>query len=208
MQDTKEDADIDLRIKDLKACVAIADGVGGNRGGDVASKLAIQLLSSRYDEVADCETLCTMLDGISESIRLSCSVVSSTRGAATTIAGLVISEKKIVVFNVGDTRIYSISSDRLALLSEDHADPVDRRMLSRYLGGAQVRARPACFELNHFEQARFLICSDGLHGYLSDEEIYVIIKKSAGLGTVHTLINEALRRGSDDNISIAICDFR
>jgi serine/threonine protein phosphatase PrpC len=144
----------------------------------------------------------------------------SCRGMATTCTSFAILDKKGFLCHVGDSRAYLLQADRLKRISKDHTLVGDmlsegiitesearshpqRNIILRALGSrGDVFPQVDAFELNAGDT--ILLCSDGLHGCVSDDEIYSALYNSQPARAGEVLMNLALERGGVDNITIVI----
>lgn len=198
--------DIELSLSETTGTVVVADGVGGGRGGRVAAGLAVSAFLGRCTEVADLEALAAVIDGVSESVRLACAQDNATRGGATTLSGIVFSRAFAFAFNVGDSRVYRIRPEGLDLVSQDHVSSFDARMLTKFLGGSGVMAVPHCQEICLRQGDRYLVCSDGLYGVVTEDRLARLARLPDGRMAVDFLVAAALEAGAPDNITVALCE--
>jgi hypothetical protein len=131
------------------------------------------------------------------------------KGMACTLTALVLRGRIAHLLHIGDTRAYRLRRDRLTCLTADHAregGAGQSRVLTRALGAeAEVRldytAQPAALH------DRFLLCSDGVHGFLTDESIAEFLReRSAPDDTARALVAAALDSGSADNCTAMVLD--
>jgi serine/threonine protein phosphatase PrpC len=189
----------------MPVAAVVADGVGGGRGGSVAAELAVTAFLNRSSEIKDVDSLTTTVDAISEGIRQACSQEASTRGAATTLAGIVFLRSGAIAFNVGDSRIYRVGKRELSLISQDHVSQSDSRMLTRFLGGNLAFSSPYCTEIPNWYGHRYLICSDGLFGSVKEAQILQLAMIVDGGHAVDALVAAAIEAGAPDNVTVALC---
>jgi protein phosphatase len=205
--------------------VAVADGLGGHAGGELASRLATELIAASFAGGS--------LDELSAAVRAANWAVwergSSTaeiEGMATTIcaAGLV-EDGGLAVVHVGDTRAYLVRDGSLERLTEDHTvaaqmvrdgeltpeeavDHPHRVVLTRALGvGPEVpldsSSRPVA------PGDRLLLCSDGLFNHVPDGELAEVLRaENPPRAAVDTLLELGLARGGEDNLSVVVADVR
>ncbi len=130
-------------------------------------------------------------------------------GMACTFTALVLRGRVVHLLHLGDTRCYRLRRDHLTCLTADHSrerGPGESRVLTRALG-AEAEAR-----LDYAAQPvalhdRFLLCSDGVHGYLTDESIAEALReRSAPDDTARALVAAALDSGSADNCTALVLD--
>jgi serine/threonine protein phosphatase PrpC len=192
---------------------AIADGIGGAKGGRVAAETAVRGFLDGFCDLPE-----TM-----EVQRAGARIVSALNGwinrmgrqdpklagMGCTLTALVLRGRVAHLLHVGDTRAYRLSGDRLTCLTTDHVrrDGSGRsHTLNRALGvEAEVRLDYATQPVALHD--RFLLCSDGLHGFLTEDRITDIMReRSAPEDTAGTLVTAALQSGSTDNCTALVLD--
>lgn len=206
--------------------VAVADGMGGHAGGEVASKIAIisvqELSSVLNDPSLDKESREDLLLNISFSIDHEISEVASAdrslQGMGTTLTALHLNGERVELLHIGDSRCYQWNGKKLTQMSYDHtvmqelldqgrltADEVvnhpQRSLLTQALIGDS-----GIDPILHIFEAKigdfFLLCSDGLSSVLSDHEITNVIKKSETSEVVNHLMSAVEEKGAPDNVTI------
>ena len=206
--------------------VAVADGMGGHAGGEVASKIAItsvrDLGKVLGDPALDAESREDLLLNISFSIDHEIAEVSNAdrtlQGMGTTLTALHLNGEKVELLHIGDSRCYQWQGKKLIQLSYDHtvmqelldqgrltAEEVinhpQRSLLTQALiGDSGIDPILHIYESKIGDQ--FLLCSDGLSSVLSDYEIATIIKKSDPSAVVDQLIDAVHDKGAPDNVTI------
>lgn len=175
------DPDLDLFL--------VADGMGGHAAGEVASQTAVDAITAKIRELLADDDLTPLRDSRGypcvgarrlliavehandEILRIAESDMK-TRGMGTTVAALHFSEGFANLCHVGDSRIYRIRDGRIEQLTQDHS--IAANVLSRALGtGPMVEASWRVEPVS--ESERFVLCTDGIHGLLSDDEILAIV---------------------------------
>lgn len=206
----------------------VCDGMGGERAGKEASNIAIgeffQRFSEGYSESLD-------EDGIRKLLISSISAANSviyTRarldfknfGMGTTCVAAFVTADTAFVANVGDSRAYLIADSGLHQITTDHnvasllyeqgkiteaemAVHPQKHMLTRAVG-VEKTVLTDTFILTYENKISLLLCSDGLSGYCSDEEIYDIISEADFDTAAESLIQLALNKGGRDNVTVAI----
>lgn len=206
---------------------AVADGMGGHEAGEVASALAVQALAEGWDAAAGPITrvdLQAFLDDADERIR---QATDAKAGTTLTGAVLVEAEERLqwLVFNIGDSRTYLHHAGRLRQLTRDHSqvqemfesgmitaeeirDHPNRNVITRALGAGDLFGGD--YTMTPVEAGqRLLICSDGLTGELTDQQISEILDAGRSpQDTVDWLIHQALREGGRDNVTVIVVDVR
>ncbi|OQY15827.1 MAG: Stp1/IreP family PP2C-type Ser/Thr phosphatase [Deltaproteobacteria bacterium] len=165
---------------------------------------------------------------LSSSIKLANRVIyemsqeyTEYKGMGTTIVILAVMPSTIIAANVGDSRIYLIRGDSMEPLSKEHSMVAEqlemgliseeeaktsplRHILTRNLGSSET-VDADVFEIEHIDNDRFLLCTDGLTDLVSDNEILNIIKNGNDPEHIcQQLISEANKRGGNDNITVSL----
>ena len=211
--------------------IAVADGMGGHAAGEVASRIAVEvlqsltptLISSEVDEDSVGDLLMHSLHSIDSEISLIAEEEIEKRGMGTTLTALLIREKFISLLHVGDSRCYRLRGNTLEQLSNDHTviqelldqgaiseseavDHPQRSMLTQALrGDGDVTPVLQMYEVKKGD--RYLLCSDGLSGVLTEKEIKVGLKKSDKEAAVKFLIDATYVNGAPDNVTVLIADI-
>jgi serine/threonine protein phosphatase PrpC len=186
---------------------AVADGMGGHVGGEIASRYAIKRLAELS---GGAEELGEWLSAINSELHQAMHASPALLGMGTTVAGLLLRQGKAGLeaawFNVGDSRVYAVREGRLVQLSVDDVLPGPRTgMITQTLGGSPffVPIAPHIGKVGLSQSARWLVCSDGLTDMLTDTEIEAMLTQ-ADEDTLRALFNRAMDAGGLDNISIIL----
>lgn len=206
---------------------AIADGMGGHRGGAVASQLAVRILASHASDLAvgDGEALAEAVAAANRAIVLAAEEDDALRGMATTCTAALVRGRVARIAHVGDSRAYLLHEGRLAQLTDDHSvvaqlvreghlSPRDaavhpgRSVIFRALGtGPDLEVDTVEVVLD--AKDRLLLCSDGLTGMLGDPEIAAILREVADTEmAVDALVARANAAGGSDNVTVVLVDVR
>ena len=192
---------------------AIADGVGGAKGGRVAAELAVRgFLDGFWDLPETMEVRragARVVSALNKWINAMGREDPELKGMACTFTALVLRGRVAHLLHIGDTRAYRLRRDRLTCLTADHAregGPGQSRVLTRALGAeAEVRLDYAAQPVALHD--RFLLCSDGVHGFLTDESLAALLReRSAPDDTARALVAAALDSGSADNCTAMVLD--
>jgi len=206
--------------------IAVADGMGGHAGGEVASAIAINTLSnlikvlesSEIDLESKDDLFVGIIDQIDLAILQSAKDDPELSGMGTTLTALNISGSNVGLLHIGDSRCYRYRDKKLEQLSVDHtvmqelldqgrltqsevANHPQRSLLTQALMG-DSGITPILINFQIKSKDRFLLCSDGLTNVLSDYEISKIIEANKDKDIANALINEVRSKGAPDNITV------
>ncbi len=229
---TNEDAGLFVRPATIeertsKGCLAIvADGMGGHAAGEVASQMAVDIVSKTYferEEAAE-ESLFFAMTKANRSIWQLAGKNEIYKGMGTTCTALVIFHTQLYLAHAGDSRAYLLKNGQLFRLSTDHTyvqNLVDqgvitpdeaekhpeRNVLTRAMG-TRARFEPDIVSIAHKfdDEDRLLICSDGLYDYLSGEEIAQMLLRAPLREAARQLVELAKQRGGHDNITVVLVE--
>jgi PPM family protein phosphatase len=204
---------------------AVADGMGGHGSGDVASRLAVEALA-RCVELRPLFTE-AVLHALEEANQVIVSRAEPPSRMGTTVAGLAGLEAaggdQLMVFNVGDSRVYRLAADRIVQLTVDHSEVQElvtagvltreqarthprRNIVTRALGSAPT-VHADHWLLPATGGDRFLICSDGLSGELPDEVILPLLAVGDPRQAAEALVAAANDAGGRDNVTAVVVDI-
>lgn len=211
----------------IRKFVVLADGMGGYQAGEVASAMALESISKAVMAgVAKAKTpddlKLLVIDAVKSantSIYQRASTAQTHRGMGTTIALAVVLEDRAVVANVGDSRIYLVTENRIEQVSEDHT-ALAEAMKTREMTGEEIKSFPykhnitrALGEENAPEvfirqvgmpnDCVLLACSDGLTDVIDDKTIHEQVRGTPDIqAAVDNLGKKAFHSGSTDNITV------
>jgi serine/threonine protein phosphatase PrpC len=192
---------------------AIADGVGGHKGGRVAAEITVRTFVDGY--YAQPETLGVIRAAVRSLEAANAWIAAQARsdpeleGMATTFSAIVLSRRNAFVLHVGDTRAYRLDVDGgLQRLTKDHV--AGRGDYAHVLRRAIGFEEAALFDQGSFALGlhdRFLLCSDGVHGVLADAILLDrLAERRSPQETSETIVRNALEAGSDDNVTALVVD--
>ncbi|VAW62072.1 Protein serine/threonine phosphatase PrpC, regulation of stationary phase [hydrothermal vent metagenome] len=215
----------------------VADGVGGHKGGALASKLTVDSIKSSVEKAvlqahsgggygSDWLTL-TLTHAVAEAntqLILEQKKQQEFNDMATTIVAMLVHDNEIVVSHLGDSRCYKIAEKKLIQITEDHTElqkllnqgKIDRQafeampmhnIISQAVG---LLSEPdiSTIKLNANTKDSYLLCSDGLTDSISNAQIQHILEKNSNLeNVVDELITCANDNGGADNISVILVKF-
>jgi protein phosphatase len=201
----------------------VADGMGGHRGGATASRLAVETVKERFltAESADIPAvLRAALGSANGRIWSEAQSNPDLRGMGTTTSALVIRDGKGWFAHVGDSRIYLVRGGEIRQLTDDHSlvasmvreglltaqeaeNHPRRNVLQRSIGVGEEVEIDVRGPLELQDRDTFILCSDGLHGVVREEEM----KHIAALPletAADEFVRRALDRGAPDNVTVIV----
>lgn len=193
--------------------VAVADGMGGQPAGEVASGLVVRHLAALGPALDSEEAVQDALYDGNEIVYAAAERDPELTGMGTTVAGVVLLADAVVVFNVGDSRVLDVTSthDASRRLSLDDSPPLapGRRttsIVTQALGGASrftpitphVRTEPLT------TGGRYLVCTDGLTDPVPEEALDQVLRSHDGGRAAFELWKSAIDAGGPDNITLAL----
>jgi serine/threonine protein phosphatase PrpC len=219
-RESNQDTVLSIGLPDDRWLLAVADGMGGLEEGELASQVALSALYKALCEGSSLE----------EAVREANTAVNREadgRVMGTTLVAAILSGRQVQIANVGDSRAYN--SDLLGLLqvTRDHTmaeeaaltgeilfhEPGDgpnrwAGALARYLGAEDDVEVDSFGPLDLLEGGWLLLCSDGLHGVMSLDEIDAfLVGQTDAEKAAEGLIEEALARKTGDNVSVALAGW-
>lgn len=212
---------------DHRGLFIVADGMGGHAAGEVASQMAVDVISADLEQLNDLESA-SALECVSTSLRHANRAVfersSAERdkmGMGSTASVLVLSDDRFIIGHLGDSRIYRLRGTEFSQLTHDHSvvqeqidaglitrDEAKRHrqsnVITRCVGmGWDVEPDVADGEVQQGDI--FLLASDGLTGMVEDWRLaQLLASKVAPARMVDAMIAEANARGGVDNITVVI----
>ena len=199
----------------------VADGMGAHAAGELASRLAVEGALHRYHkypELSAPESLEKAILETNTEVHRRGQANSDFHNMGTTASTLVLLPQGALIAHIGDSRVYRLRGDRLQQLTKDHSLvwelreqmaefgdlAVPKNVITRSLGPnptVQVDIEgPFPIELGD----TFLVCSDGLTGRVTDEELAAVLKNVGPDEAGQLLIDMANLRGGPDNITVII----
>lgn len=200
---------------------AVADGVGGQEKGEVASRTAIEAVLKGFREASRGEPLSGLLEKLVRRANTRVLDAGMNSGMATTLVACALRYDRAVVAHIGDSRCYLVRGKsatpltrdhtlanehaRLGLLSADEvAEAETRHILSRSLG-SELSVSVEVSDHQVFPGDTLLLCSDGLHGALSAEEIARVVSETADVElAARRLVALANEKDGSDNVTAQV----
>lgn len=207
----------------------VADGMGGHAGGDVASALATKQIaqsdgSPNGTPQETTETLRKAVLAANRKLRETVGDRPELAGMGTTFTGFITVDDKLALAHIGDSRLYLLRDNALQQITIDHTFVqrlVDsgkiteeeakihprRSVLMRVLGDVDSSPEVDTEVLDTRPGDVWLLCSDGLCGYVEDPDIERILRRRTSLqGAVDALIDKSLAHGAPDNVTVVLVE--
>ena len=207
--------------------IAVADGMGGHAGGEVASKVAIstlaQILPLLNNDEMDPESLEDFLLNaileVDDEIKFTAEANDRLSGMGTTLTAIALYRNKAYVLHTGDSRAYRLRGKEFTQLTKDHSvvqELIDagtiteaeaavhpqRSVLTNVLMGLG-NITPLLVQYEVKAGDKFLLCSDGLTNVISNAELH---KKMTEEDALSNLISLTYERGAPDNVTVVIAE--
>lgn len=203
--------------------LVVADGMGGHKAGDYASKYAVRVF---LEELANTklktpeEILTTIMTTVNEKVVKEAQRDIKLEGMGTTLVVATVIGNTLYFANVGDSRLYLIN-DRITQLSKDHSlveemvrlggikaeeakHHPDKNIITRAIGVKET-VEADVYEYRLKKGDIILMCTDGLSNMVEDEDMFDIVKGARDLvEAVHMLIEKANSNGGRDNIGVVL----
>lgn len=206
--------------------LAVADGIGGHAGGQVASSTAINIIMEKVifyaAENSHPISRRRMLENLIQKANIEINSMASQdkrlKGMGTTMVAALVFGRQVTIANIGDSRLYHIKDSRLQQITIDHswkeeqlkknlltsdqiANSPFKNMITRSLGyNSEVDVD--IFQVDLAGEGYLFLCSDGLHGPLPEDQMLKIFKQKKRPEKIcRKLVQQANRLGGNDNIT-------
>lgn len=224
-------------VDEKRGLLVVADGMGGHAAGEVASKMAVSVISDHllgqqkffgaYNQSYSPST-----NNLNSALRLANLAVFEAaegsphlRGMGTTVSAVLICGNRLSIAHIGDSRVYLVRSGNIEQLTDDHSvinEQVNRNLITReeaanfvtknYLTkalGISADMEADLSELTLLNDDILLLCTDGLSNMITDEGILEIILFAQEPAAIcNLLISQANEKGGRDNITAIIGCFK
>ncbi|HZO71382.1 MAG TPA: Stp1/IreP family PP2C-type Ser/Thr phosphatase [Ktedonobacteraceae bacterium] len=205
------------------ALFIVADGMGGHAAGEVASEIAVDTVSNVYYQDDSEDIAVSLLHAIKRTNALIHQRAAENMlrsGMGTTCVAAVLRGNMVLIANVGDSRAYLVRRGQVRQVSQDHSwveeqvraglltrdqahSHAQRNVITRSLG-TQTDVEVDIFSEQLEDGDTLLLCSDGLSGYVPEEELRAIVDQYAPQESVYRLVERANENGGPDNITAVV----
>lgn len=213
----------EMPVGNLPNLFIVADGMGGHRAGDFASKYAVETVINEVavaEEKDPVELLRSAMSRANERVHQKASLEEKYYGMGTTMVACVIEDDKLLAANVGDSRLYVMNKE-IEQITRDHSlveemvqmggidrasarSHPDKNLITRAIG-VQETIEIDFFQVELKEGDIILMCSDGLTNMLEDEDIRMILAGQRDIvEKAEELVKAANENGGMDNIAVIL----
>ena len=226
VRDHNEDSVTIVKNASGEILMAVADGMGGHKGGEIASSIAITHIGKRFVDTSSVgnkeDAINFLKEIVSEANMLIYKYTEDnpeSNGMGTTIVMALLTKEFLLFGNIGDSSGFVIKNEKLYKITNDHTlvnllvksgeiteeeakDHPRKNVLMRALG-ANISVEMDVFDVER-DVSGILLCSDGLTNMLDNNQIETVLNSDIDIDAkVQKLINKANNRGGTDNISVA-----
>ncbi|MGA8263201.1 MAG: Stp1/IreP family PP2C-type Ser/Thr phosphatase [Ignavibacteriaceae bacterium] len=205
--------------------VVVCDGLGGNKAGDVASKLAVETIAKTFQNLKNIEFLERIKLSILEANKIVMEESSKDfdrKGMATTVETLFLKDDTAYWGHVGDSRIYYLKDNKLKQLSKDHSliqklidegyltlkeaeNHPNKNIIMRALGDSEnIEIDLSKLKISTTDFGKFFICTDGVTTVLQNDELEKILVNDNVHYISEVIANLVEKRGAPDNFTFVI----
>ncbi len=231
VREINEDAFSVRQINSDTYCMIIADGMGGHKAGETASRTACSMITERI--CAELAQGGVSMDKVFQVMRDAVEAANKTlysaqladselSGMGTTVVVVVVCGTNAYVCNVGDSRLYYINRgitqitidhsyvqdlvDKGLITKEEAVDHPNKNIITRAVG-TEIDVEVDCFTIECEAGSKIVMCTDGLSNYVTEDDILSIVSKYAPQEANRLLIEAANNNGGRDNITVINIDF-
>lgn len=226
VRDHNEDSVTIVKNESGEILLAVADGMGGHKGGEIASSIAITHIGKRFMESSTVGTKEDAINFLKEIVSEANMLLyryteenPESEGMGTTIVMALLTKEFLLYGNIGDSSGYAIKKGKMYKITNDHtlvnllvksgelteeaAKKHPRKNVLMRALGANMTVEMDVFDVEKDVEGIFL-CSDGLTNMLEDDQINLVLNSDLSIDDkLQKLINKANNRGGTDNISVA-----
>ncbi|MGX7724558.1 PP2C family protein-serine/threonine phosphatase [Rhodococcus sp. 5G237] len=198
---------LEIRIE-RPTVIVVADGMGGHAGGEEASRIACEVLTApgalvhSESAAATREPIRALIQEASDTINSAAEENRELHGMGCTVAGVVVHPNgSVLVFNVGDSRVYRVEGEYLAQLTVDHRSSSSNALTQALGGGRRVVLEPDFFDCHIPDGPGLVLCTDGLDDYADQAAMETAcVENPVDLPLV--LRDLAFAGGGGDNVTV------
>jgi len=203
----------------------VCDGMGGHKGGEIASRLAVETISNYFEKLNDnyniSEVINKSLEAANTSIILKAKENSDLTDMGSTVVLVLIKDELVYYTSLGDSRIYKIRDGAIYQITKDNSlvqQMVDsniitedeakvhpkKNVITKALGTNDELEQEYYEPFKLLENDKLILCSDGLTAHVDEEEIFQLSENNPPQQAAQKLVELANERGGTDNITVQI----
>ncbi len=203
----------------------VCDGMGGHKGGEIASRLAVETISNHFEKLNDnyniSEVINKSLEAANTSIILKAKENSDLTDMGSTVVLVLIKDELVYYTSLGDSRIYKIRDGAIDQITKDNSlvqQMVDsniitedeakvhpkKNVITKALGTNDELEQEYYEPFKLIENDKLILCSDGLTAHVDEEEIFQLSENNPPQQAAQKLVELANDRGGTDNITVQI----
>ena len=219
-----EDAHVEINSHNLWV---VADGMGGHEAGEVASQLVVDVIRTQVEkfklEDLNVSDIVKAIEDANKQLTEYSAQYLSNKTAGSTVTALFVKNERYYILWVGDSRAYLLRNSKLTQVSRDQSqvnDLIDEGMISVEEAKNHPLSNVITRAVGVMDEVKvdivegdintgdiFLLCSDGLTGELSDEEICLSLEPSSIIDSGMALMHSSLVRGAKDNVTCILVKY-
>jgi PPM family protein phosphatase len=218
---------MDIQVDDCGVLLAVSDGMGGARAGEVASALTLHALRAELPGGGGTAeaALISSVESANERVYQAGTVETERKGMGATLTAILIHGGRAFVAEIGDSRAYVLRGDRLVQLTHDQsyvqllldqgrltheqAENFEHKNVILQAIGLRPRVTVALNRFTLVQRDRLLLCSDGLSNEVTDEQIRDVLIRQTKIDTAcEHLIELANAHGGSDNVTVVLADVQ
>jgi len=219
-----EDAHVEINSHNLWV---VADGMGGHEAGEVASQLVVDVIRTTVEKLRledlTVSHIVSAIEDANKQLNQYSAQYLSNKTAGSTVTALFVKNERYYILWAGDSRAYLLRNGKLTQVSRDHSqvnDLIDEGMISveeaknhplsnviTRAVGVMDKVKVDVIEGEINKGDIFLLCSDGLTGELSDEDICLSLEPSSIIDSGMALMHSSLVRGAKDNVTCILVKY-
>ncbi len=207
----------------------VCDGMGGHKGGETASRLAVDSIKNHFENVNDDsdvkKELQNALAAANNKLVETARRDSTLEGMGSTAVILLFKNDLAYTANLGDSRIYLVRDEKIKQLTTDHSlvqQMIDsdvltpqeaenhpkKNVITKSLGREGAVEPDISEQIELLKNDKFILCTDGLTNYVKDEEIFSIASNNPVQQAAGKLVDLANEKGGNDNITVQIAEVK
>ncbi len=211
-----------ILVNESLGLFAVADGMGGHSGGEVASSIAVKTLERVFSEATNLPVPQRMVEAVkfcNRAIHQQAAQNPKLSGMGTTLTAAAMDGEWLQIAQVGDSRCYLFREGELFQITEDHSqvyellkaglitehnlDQFQKNVITRSVG-YEPNVQVDLFNRKAQRGDRYLICSDGLSGMVNNPQIAQVLQNHSVDAAVVNLVDLANLNGGEDNVSVVV----